>query len=64
MFDPISDTEEEREDLVYEPGSTLPPNSQSLTPSRTRTLNLKDREAIDHDKDDDDDTNPPLPDIQ
>jgi hypothetical protein len=27
LFDPISDTEEEKEDLVYEPESTLPPNA-------------------------------------
>lgn len=58
-FDPISDTEEETEDLVYEVGGT-----QSLLRPRTRTLDLDDREALDHVEDDSDDINPPLPDTQ
>jgi hypothetical protein len=57
-FDPISDTEEETEDLVYEAEHTQPPNTQSLPRSRTTTLDLEDREAMDHDEDDD------LPDTQ
>lgn len=64
-FDPISDTEEETEDIVYEAEGIQPPNAQSLQRSRTTTLDLEDREAIDHDEhDDDDDINPPLPDTQ
>lgn len=63
-FDPISDTEEEIEDLLYEAEHAQPSNTQSLPRSRTTTLDLEDREAIDHDEDDDDDTNPPLPETQ
>ena len=66
-FDPISDTEEETEDIVYEAEGIQPPNAQSLPQSCTTTLNLEDREAMDHDENDDDDDdniNPPLPDIQ
>lgn len=60
-FDPISDTEEETEDIVYEAEGI-----QSLPRSRTTTIDLEDREAMDHDEhdDDDDDINPPLPDTQ
>src|ERR1700743_1081091 len=60
-FDPISDTEEETEGLVHEAEHTQSPITQSLLQSHTTTLDLEDREAIDHDEDDDDDTNPPLP---
>ena len=65
-FDPISDTEEETEDIVYEAECTQPPNTQSLPRSRTITLDPEHREALDHDEDDedDDDINPPLPDTQ
>ena len=63
-FDPISDAEEEIEDLVYEAEGTQPPNTRSLPRSRTTTLDLEDREAMDHGEDDDDDTNPPLHDTQ
>lgn len=58
-FDPISDTQEETEDPVYEAEGT-----QSLLRPRTRTFDLDDREALDHDEDDDDDTTPALPDRQ
>lgn len=67
LFDPISDTEEETEDIVYEAEGIQPPNAQSLPRSRTTTLDLEDREAMDHDEhdgDDNDDINPPLPDIK
>ncbi|KAF3394178.1 hypothetical protein F1880_004640 [Penicillium rolfsii] len=67
-FDPISDTEEETEDIVYKAEGIQPLNAQFLPRSRTTTLDLKDREAMDHDErdehDDDDDLNPPLPDTQ
>ena len=66
-FDPISNTEEETEDIVYKAEGIQPPNAQSLPRSRTTTLNLKDREAMDHnehDGDDDDDINLSLPDIK
>lgn len=66
-FDPISDTKEETEDIVYEAEGIQPPNAHSLPRSRTTTLDFEDREAMDHDEhdgDDDDDINPPLPDTQ
>jgi hypothetical protein len=64
-FNPISDTKEETEDMEYEAEGIQPPNAQSLQRSRTTTLDLEDREAMDHDKhDNDDNINPPLPDTQ
>ncbi|KAJ5437788.1 uncharacterized protein N7458_008786 [Penicillium daleae] len=47
------DTEEETKDLVYEAEGIQSP----LRP-RTGTLDLDDREALDHEEDDDDDINP------
>ncbi|KAL2782844.1 hypothetical protein BJX66DRAFT_319722, partial [Aspergillus keveii] len=64
-FDLISDTEEETEDMEYEAEGIQPPNAQSLQRCGTTTLDLEDREAMDHDEhDDDDNINPPLPDTQ
>jgi hypothetical protein len=65
LFDLISDTEEEIEDMEYEAEGIQPPNAQSLQRSRTIILDLEDREAMDHDEhDDDNNINPPLPDTQ
>lgn len=63
-FDPISHTEKEIEDLVYKTERTQPRNTQSLPRSRTTTLDLENREAIDHDKNNKNNTNPPLPETQ
>lgn len=51
-FNPISDTEEEVEDLIYGAECT-----QSLLRPRTRTHDLEDRKALDHDEDDGDNIN-------